>query len=236
MINGATKVAKEYSVQTVLELACAAQRTYGDYLKEAQTVFDNEGKFICLKHSNKDLVKYALGATRGQYQQEYRPIDLILSPEDAAQAEEIKKYFRRLMFNAVKGDNEFYTEVNSILNNETVSDKKIGFVACLPSVYFREVQKKDFTKRLNACENAMLGDVGTSLFDKDCEILQVKYSQNFNAWNVLAIINNHLASWMSSKEVKTGPAVLIKAKIKGVAENWHTKKVETRLNYVKVAQ
>lgn len=227
----------DYSTQKVLELACAAQRTYGSYLKDAEYKYDSEGKFLFVKHSNKDLVKYALGILKfSNTEQEFRPFDLILNPEDAVEAEEIKKYFRKLMFSAIKGQSEFETEVNTLLESETISDKKVGYIACLPSVYLRDKEKNTVEKMLKRCDNERLADEGVTVLDKDCEILRIVRSKNFDAWNILAIIDNKIVSWMSSKEVKAGPAVVQKAKVKGFGENYQTKKTETRLNYVKVAQ
>lgn len=227
----------EFSTQKVLELACAAYRLYGEYIKDAEYKYDNEGKFLFVKHANKDLVKHALGLLKfGHAEQEFRPMDLILSPEDTVEAEEIKKYFRRLMFSAVKGQSEFETEVNTLLESETITDKKVGYIACLPQAWRRDKAKNTVEKMLKHCDDERLAEEGVTVLDKDCEVLRVVRSKNFDAWNVLAIIDNKIVSWMSSKEVKVGPAVVQKAKVKGFGENYQTKKVETRLNYVKVAQ
>ena len=229
-------MSSDFSTQKVLALACAAQRTYGEYIKEARSVFDDEGKFILIKHSNKELVKYALGLNRNSYTPEYRPIDLITTPEDFEEADRIRQFFKRLMFSAVAGKNDFEIEVNALLESETIPGNKVGYIACLPSVYLREKTKKDLKKSLTECDNEALADAGQSILDKDCEILQVVRSKNFDAWNVLAIIDNKIVSWMTSKESKVGAAVVVKAKVKGIAENYQTKKTETRLHYVKVAQ
>ena len=54
---------KEFPLQQVLELACAAQRVNKEYLKEVESVFDSEGKFMYMKHANKVLVRKALKLT-----------------------------------------------------------------------------------------------------------------------------------------------------------------------------
>jgi hypothetical protein len=41
---------------------------------------------------------------------------------------------------------------------------------------------------------------------------------------------------MSNKEPTVGPAVVVKAKVKGFGINYQTGKTETRLNYVRIAQ
>jgi hypothetical protein len=227
----------EHTTQTVLELACAAYRTYGTYLKETEYKYDDEGRFLYVKHANKDLVKYALGILKyDNTELEFRHIDLTITPEDVVEAEEIKKYFRKLMFSAVKGTNEFETEVNTLLESEKIPDKKVGYIACLPQTYRRDKEKNTIEKKLAQCDSEPVAAEGSTILDKDCDILRVKRSTNFDAWNVLAIIDNKIVSWMSSKEVKVGDAVVVKAKVKGIAANYQNGKTETRLNYVKVAQ
>jgi hypothetical protein len=227
----------EFSVQKVLELACAAQRTNNEYLKETESIYTTDGKFVCLKHDNKSLIRHALGIEKyANTEQEFRPVDLFLEPQDTELANEIKKYFRKLMFSAVKGDNEFQTEVNALLNADQMPGNKIGFIACLPSVYARDTEKSRLEKALRSCDTGFLGAVDSVILDKDCEILQAKRSNNFDAYNILAIIDNRIVSWFSKAQLKLGPCVVIKGKIKQHGENWYTKNSETRLNYVKVAQ
>ena len=50
----------DFQVQQVLELACAAQRVNGAYLKEAEWVFDSEEKPVFQKQSNKILMLVTL--------------------------------------------------------------------------------------------------------------------------------------------------------------------------------
>lgn len=230
-------MAEVYSVQRVLELACAAQRTNRAYIKETESVYTDDGKFVCLKHDNKALIRHALGIEKyANTEQEFRPADLFLETQDAELAEEIKSYYRRLMFAAVKGDNEFQTEVNSILNADTVPKSKIGFLACLPSTYARDKLRSDFKRNIKNCEDRHLADVDSFITDKDCEIIECSRSKNFDAYNINAIIHGVLVSWFSKHPVALGPAVLQKARVKEHRHHWLTKKAETRLNYVKVFQ
>lgn len=225
-----------YSVQRILELSCAAQRTNKSYIKESENVFDSEGKFLFVKHTNKELVKWALGINRTNIAIEFAPIDIFVQDVDKELAIEIRNYFKRLMFSAIKGDNEFQTEVNSLLNTEDIPADRIGYIACLPSVMARDQQRLNQTRRFKDALSEPLGDPGDAFTDLDCEIVSAKRSENFDAWNICAIINNKIVSWFSRIELKTGPCVVVKAKVKAIGENWHTKKIETRLNYVKAAQ
>ena len=227
----------EYSTQKVLELACCAQRTNGSYLKEAEYRHDINGKFLFVKHTNKDLIRHSLGQLKYDHtEQEFRPVDLFLNTEDTEEAYRVRKYFRKLIFSAVAGTNEFETEVNALLESETVPGNKIGYIACLPSIYQRERAKTALKQSLAECINDKIADPGTVLFDKDCEVIQVTRSKNFDAWNVLAIIENKIVGWMSNQKITTGPAVVIKAKVKDIGRNYQTDKIQTRLHYVKVAQ
>jgi hypothetical protein len=231
-------MAAEYSVQLVLEFACAAQRTNKQYLKSSESVFDEEGRFLFLKHDNKSLIRYALGVDKySNTEQEFRPMQLFIEDEDKQLSEEIRSYYKRLMFAAVKGDNDFQTEIFSLLMSETMPGNKIGWIASLPSVYQRDNEKNRIDKALKSAENSTVADVGEVILDKDCEVVKVSASKNFDADNILAIIDNKIVSWMSNKkDVKVGPAVIIKAKVKQHAANWYCGKTETRLHYVKVAQ
>ncbi len=226
-----------FPTQRVLELACAAQRTNKEYIKDSQNIYDSEGKFLFIRHPNKSLIRWALGVDRANgLAPELAPQDIFIEDCDKAQTEEIKKYFRRLMFSAIKGDNDFQTEVNQILNSESIPISKIGYVASLPWVWQKDISRNRTDKALKAAEEGFLAQVGNWLIDQDAEIIKCERSKNFDAYNILAIIDNKIASWMGSKSVNLGPAVIVKAKVKQHCQHWLVKKDETRLHYVKVVQ
>ena len=226
----------DFQVQQVLELACAAQRVNGAYLKEAEWVFDSDEKPVFQKQTNKILMLVTLNPAIWTADPAHQPLPLKVTEEDKLQAEAVRKYFRKFMFGAIAGENEFQTEVNAILSSDTVKTNKFGFIACLPSVMDRDVKRSEIKKSLRDCDNEALDDVDKTVFDLDCEIVEVKRSNNFDAWNISAIINNKIVSWFSKKELKLGPCVVQKAKVKSHGENWVTKKIETRLNFVKAVQ
>lgn len=237
--NGATTVPKEFNTQDVLELACAAQTWNKDYLKEMTAVYEDNGSIRFWKQPNKTHILYSLGATTIPDGTDPRmmPVKLQITDEDREQAEEIRKYYKRLMFAAVKGDNEFLTEVNAILNSETVAANKVGYIACLPSVQKRDASRNNVEKRIRSVESGHVAEVGSNLFDKDCEILESKRSNNFDAFNITAIINNKMVTWFSKVDLKLGACVVIKAKVKDHSKHWKHKDIDvTRLNYVKAAQ
>jgi hypothetical protein len=225
---------KLYSVQNILELSCAAFRVNGAYLKETSPVNTADGKFLYLKYRNKDLIKYAIGVSK--ILPEYRPLDLVITDEDSEKAEEIRKYYRKLMFAAVIGENDFHTTVNKLLFSEEMPPEEIGFIACLPSVYIRDEIQNRVKKQLREVVPGYLAPVATTILDKDCNILESARSKNFDAWNITAIVDTKLASWFSKTDLILGDCVLIKAKVKDHSMHYFHKMEITRLNYVQAAQ
>lgn len=232
-------MSQTFLTQRVLELACAAQRLNGEYLKDTTPVYEDNGVVRFYRQPNKTHMLYSLGAISWGNEQDPRMMPVSLSVEDCdrEQAAEIQKYYRRLMFAAVKGDNEFHTEVNNLLNSENVAMNKIGYIACLPSVHRRDAARNQIEKRIRTLDSGNVANVGASIINKDCEILESKHSNNFNAYNITAIIENKMVSWFSKTDLKLGACVVVKAKIKDHTKHWKYKDTDvTRLNYVKAAQ
>lgn len=227
----------EYPLKTLLELACAAQRINGDYIKYTQPIYSDDNKIMSYKWDNKSLINMALNPAGYKSSVDgHMPPLVSTNMEDAKLAEEIKKYFRRLMFSAINGDNEFQTTVNTLLESDTVPLNRLGFIACLPSVYKRDYGRNQLEKRIRSSDQTYLASVGENVFDKDCEILNCQRSKNFEAFNIDAIIENKIVSWMSKYELQPGPAVIVKAKVKEHSKHWKFENFVTRLNYVKAAQ
>ncbi len=230
-------MSKEFPLQQVLELACAAQRFNQAYVKEVESIFDIDGKFMYMKHSNKVLVRKALKLNETTNASvEFAPQDIHVEQADRDLANEIQRYFKRLMFAAVKGENEFQTEVNTLLTLAVIPDNKIGFIACLPSVYRRDFDNSQIEKRVRTADKEYLSAIGSSIFDRDCEILVCQRSKNFDAWNVDAIIDNKMVSWFSKTDMKVGPCVVVKGKVKDHSLHWKHQNPVTRLNFVKAVQ
>lgn len=227
---------RRYPTKHVLELACAAQRINKSYLKVSEPVYDAEGQYVALKNSNKDCMLYTLDHMYHRGAPQDAPVMLKILEEDIAQADAIKSHFRKLLFSAIEGENEFLTSINSILNSEEVPVNQFGYVACLPSVYLRDYSQTQVKKAAKRVSEDYLAEVGDTLHDLDCEILECVKSKNFEGYNICATIDNKMASWMSKYELKLGPAVLVKAKVKEHAKHWKHGNAQTRLNYVKAAQ
>ena len=227
---------KEFPTQQILELACAAQRTNGSYVKEQEHIFAEDDKFMYTKHTNKMLMLCTVDHKHWTADPKDTPMPLRILAEDTTHAEEIKTYYKRLLFAAVDGENEFLIKINSLLSGDIVKENEFGWMACLPSVQARDVAQNKIKKAARQVEEGYLGKPGDRLADLDCEILEVNKSKNFTGWNICAIINNKMASWMSQTELKQGPCVIVKAKVKDNSKHWKHGNDETRLNFVKAVQ
>lgn len=219
-----------YSLQTAIELACAAMRANNGYIKENEVVFSTDPS----KHCNKELIQVAIGAINPQKYENlpHKPVLLCTNLNDRELANDIQKYFKRLLFTAINGEDQFKTDLFTVLSKSEVPSNKFGFIAYLPVAY----QRDKYDSAIKKVEEGYLGPVGAELLDLDCEVIRSSRSKNYDAWNIDAIINNKLVSWMAKQEVKLGPCVLIKGKVKDHSKHWKFPIDVTRLNYVKAFQ
>jgi len=227
---------KEFPTQQVLELACAAQRINGAYIKEEAPVYSEDGAFMYLKHTNKIQMLCTIEPAIWTADPKDAPMPLKVLPEDIAQAEKIKQHFRKFMFSAIEGENDFQTNINTILSSDTVKQNQFGYVACLPSVYVRDVAQTKVKRAARFVEEGVLAEIGSTVKDLDAEIISSVKSKNFEGYNIDAIINNKMVSWMNKTDLNLGPAVIVKAKVKDCNKHWKHQNDVTRLHYVKAAQ
>ena len=226
-----------YPLQTLLELACAAQRYNGSYVKQAESVVTSDNKVVGYKLPNRSLISFALGEDKATYNDPaLQPPFLKITLEDQGQAMEIQKFYRRLAFTAIEGTDEFKTTINSLLNSAEVPMNRLGFIACLPAQYVRDRSQNRMERFSKSVDNEYLGRIGSELYDLDCEVLACSRSKTYDAYNIDAIINNKMVSWMGKNSFEPGPCVVIKAKIKDHTRHWKYENAVTRLNYVKAAQ
>jgi hypothetical protein len=229
-------IKKEFPTQQVLELACAAQRINGAYIKDSEAVYAEDGVYMYTKETNKILMLLTLDHTLWTADPKDAPMPLKVVPEDVALAEEIQKYFKRLLFAAIEGENDFQTNINSILSGDTVKQNQFGYVACLPSVYVRDLAQNKVKRAARSVEEGFVGDIGAQLKDLDAEIISSVKSKNFEGYNIDAIINNKMVSWLNKNSLDLGACVIVKAKVKDHTKHWKHQNDVTRLNYVKAAQ
>jgi hypothetical protein len=227
---------KEFSTQQVLELACAAQRVNGAYIKEAEGVYSSDGIYMYTKQTNKMQMLCTVNPTNWTADPKDAPMPLKIADEDVVLAQEIKTYYKRLLFAAIEGENDFQTNINSFLSSENIETKNFGYIACLPHVYVKDKMQNKLKKVARSVDEGHLGEVGSNLKDLDAEILSSVKSKNFEGYNIDAIIHNKMASWINKTSLNLGACVIVKAKVKDHTKHWKHQNDVTRLNYVKAAQ
>ena len=227
---------KEFPTQQVLELACAAQRVNGTYIKESVNVFADDNAYMYTNHTNKMMMLCTVNPSNWTADPKDAPMPLKVLAEDILLSEEIKRHFRKFMFSAIEGENDFQTNINTILSGDTVKVNQFGYVACLPSVYVRDVAQTKVKRAAQQVEEGALAEIGSTVKDLDAEIISSVKSKNFEGWNIDAIINNKMVSWMNKTDLNLGPAVIVKAKVKDCNKHWKHQNDVTRLHYVKAAQ
>ena len=227
---------KEFPTQHVLELACAAQRVNGAYIKEAEGVYSSDGIYMYTKQTNKMQMLCTVNPTNWTADPKDAPMPLKIADEDVVLAQEIKTYYKRLLFAAIEGENDFQTNINSFLSSENIEPKNFGYIACLPHVYVKDKMQNKLKKVARSVDEGFLGEVGSNLKDLDAEILSSVKSKNFEGYNIDAIINNKMASWINKTSLNLGACIIIKAKVKDHTKHWKHQNDVTRLNYVKAAQ
>ena len=227
---------QEFQTQQVLELACAAQRVNGSYVKESENVYAQDGVFMYSKKTNKMLMLCTLDHKIWTADPKDAPMPLRVLPEDTLLSEEIKKHFRKFMFSAIEGENDFQTNINTILNSNTVKQNQFGYVACLPSVYVRDIAQTKVKRAARQVEEGYLAEIGSTVKDLDADIISSVKSKNFEGYNIDAIINNRMVSWLNKTNLNLGACVIVKAKVKDHSKHWKHQNDVTRLNYVKAAQ
>ena len=226
----------DYPVQDILELACAAQRINSSYLKENTPIYSDDFKILSYKFSNKMMMLWTVDPdTKIWNGGGIGPEKLTVTDEDRALTNEIRSYYRRLMFGVLADpDNSFQQEVFSLLSKQEMPANKFGFIACLPSVYERDHKKTIISRTLKECENAYLSDIETTISNLEASIVDCTRSKNYDAYNITAIVNNKIVSWFSKTTIDQPTVFIQKAKVKAHQQHWISKKYETRLNYVRL--
>lgn len=228
---------KNAPVQTILELACSAYRTLDrQYIKEHEFwTQEVDPKKTPTNVPNKLLIQTTLRYF-DWYKDYMPPKDLVVTDEDKKLADDIRTFYKRLAFNIIADDGSFEATIYSLLNSNEMLISNAGFLAFLPEKYKKDLALKKIKQEVKTCDDDYIGEVGDEIADIDGEIIDISKSKNFDAFNVSAIVDNKMCSWMSNRELAIGPTVIVKARIKEHSTHWKYGNRITRLNYVKAVQ
>jgi hypothetical protein len=103
-------------------------------------------------------------------------------------------------------------------------------------VYVRDLAQNKVKKAARQVDEGYLAEIGSTVKDLDAEIIASIKSKNFEGYNIDAIIDNKMVSWLNKTALVLGPCVVVKAKVKDHNKHWKHQNDVTRLNFVKAAQ
>ena len=221
---------KTVSTQEALAMACAAQRINGGYVKDTRRFSEEENK---TQFANKEIVKFAYHGDPS-----YLPTDYVKptpTEEDYAQVAEIQKWMRRYVMLGLADLDDFKRDMINSVSADVVPVNNLGRIAFIPEFVKRDQHETGLTKeiRIEYRDSQYLGKE-KDVVEGVVKILDKHYSQQWESFNYVAVIDGNLVSFMNKFEHAIGDMKRIKAKVKAQTKNKMFSANETRLNYVKL--
>ena len=221
---------KTVPTQEALAIAVAAQRINGSYIKDTRRFSCEENK---TQFSNKEIVKFAFHKNSTYLPGDFeRPIP---TAEDYAEVAEIHKWMKRYVMLGLGDLDSFKSEMIDSVSQDTVAINNLGRVAFIPEFVKRDKHETGLTKeiRIEYRDSQYLGKE-KDVVEGVVKILDKRYSQQWESFNYVAVIDGNLVSFMNKFEHAIGDMKRIKAKVKAQTKNKMFSANETRLNYVKL--
>ena len=221
---------KTVSTQEALAVACAAQRINGGYIKDTRRFSEPDNK---TQFSNKEIVKFAYHGDPDYLPMDYvRPIP---TEEDYEQVAEIRKWMKRYIMLGLGEVDDFKRDMINSVSADVVPVNNLGRVAFIPEFVKRDQHETGLTKeiRIEYRDSQYLGKE-KDVVEGVLKILDKRYSQQWESFNYVAVIDGNLVSFMNKFEHNVGDMKRIKAKVKAQGKNKLFSANETRLNYVKL--
>ena len=129
--------------------------------------------------------------------------------------------FKRDMINAVSAD--------------VVPVNNLGRVAFIPEFVKRDKHETGLTKEIRVeYRNSQYLGKEKDVVEGVVKILDKRYSQQWESFNYVAVIDGNLVSFMNKFEHAVGDMKRIKGKVKAQTKNRLFSVNETRLNYVRI--
>jgi len=221
---------KTVSTQEALAVACAAQRINGGYVKDTRRFSEPDNK---TQFANKEIVKFAYHGDPSYLPMDYvRPIP---TEEDYVQVAEIQKWMKRYVMLGLADLDSFKREMIESVSQDTVLVNNLGRVAFIPEFVKRDKHETGLTKEIRIeYRNSQYLGKEKDVVEGVVKILDKRYSQQWESFNYVAVIDGNLVSFMNKFEHNVGDMKRIKGKVKAQTQNKLFSANETRLNYVKL--
>ena len=218
------------STQEALAVACAAHRINGAYIKDTRRFSEPDNKTL---FSNKDIVKFAFPSTDNHVPTDY--VKPTPTAEDYVEVAEMHKWMRRYVMLGLGDLDGFKQEMIQSISQDTVGVNNLGRIAFMPEFVKRDKHETGLTKeiRIEYRDSQYLGKE-KDVVEGVAKILDKRYSQQWESFNYVAVIDGNLVSFMNKFEYNLGDMKRIKGKVKAQTKNKMFSANETRLNYVKL--
>ena len=220
---------KTWPAEEVLTMACAIFRTKGFTSTSSFVTSDPESD---LRWNSKEHLSYQMVP---DLDKTYKVL-INVTQEDVDAANAIVHHYRRLTFGVIADNlNDYMQRVFSSTQKPEVFFKDFGILASVPSLYFKEMEKKRIVTESKNAKQEYLGEVGKTI-ELNIRYINSRFIQKLNCYAHDAITDSgHLVNFLNKSELgKSGTNQKIRAKVKNHGVNYITKSIETQLNYVKV--
>ena len=224
---------KTVSLTDALAVAYAAYRINQEtYIKDIRRFSDENTK---TQFPNKDLVRYYYETKSGV---NWVPKDFEMfepTESDYANVEEARKWMKRYVMLGLGELDGFKADMIKELSQDEVAVKSMGRIAYAPEFIARDQHESGLKKtiRVEYRDSRHIEPVGATV-EGVIEILDKRYSSQWESYNYTGVIEGNLVSFMNKYEHEVGSRKRLKAKVKSHTKNRLFSADETRLNYVKL--
>lgn len=215
-----------FNINDVFAAACAAQRINGEYLRSPEYSFDEktvENKIV--RQSNKDLVHKMLTDP---------DMAAFVTDSDRKDSETVRTYFQCKLMDVLSNTaNEFTKLAVSLASRSEIASNdrySLAVIASLPKSHISGIErdKKNESKADAMSLSQHFGTIGTRVTG-ECEVIDARFSHNWNIWYVTARFNNNVILFTYKSELATGAKHQFTGTVKSHREN-----NVTQLNRVKI--
>ena len=218
---------KTVPTQEALAFAVAAQRINKGYVKDTRRFSEDNPTIF----SNKGIVKFA-------FNPDYRPNDFVLpkpTADDYAEVAEIHKWMKRYVMLGLADLDEFKRDMIDSVSQDTVIKNNLGRIAFILEFVKRDKHETGLTKEIRIeYRDSQYLCKEKDVVDGVAKILDKRYSQQWESYNYVAVIDGNLVSFMNKFPYDVGCMLRVKGKVKAQTKNKLFSANETRLNYVKL--
>lgn len=218
---------KTVPIQEALAIAVAAQRLNGSYIKDTRRFSEPENK---TQFSNKETVRFFFDF--------HAPTDYVkptITAQDYEEVAEIHKWMKRYVMLGLADLDNFKRDIINAVAENNVPVTRLGLIAFVPEFVKRDKHETGLTKeiRIEYRDSQYLGKE-KDVVDGVAKILDKRYSQQWESYNYVAVIDGNLVSFMNKFPYDVGRMLRVKGKVKAQTKNKLFSANETRLNYVKL--